>query len=130
MEVKIRDLINTKLQENYGSDLWEEAVPSDIRVVVEQRIESQVKAHPYELEKYSSLEGKLNFLDIMDYSKIILSNWNIFAGIFSSKGELEKHFLALKHYRNGVKHSRDMNPVVQKNGEASVLWFESVLSSK
>jgi hypothetical protein len=26
-----------------------------------------------------------------------------------SRGELTKHFLALKNYRNSIKHNRDMN---------------------
>ncbi len=31
-----------------------------------------------------------------------------------SRGELTKHFLALKNYRNSIKHNRDMNVVEGK----------------
>jgi hypothetical protein len=41
-----------------------------------------------------------------------------------SRGALTKHFLALKNYRNSIKHNRDMNVVERKNGEAAVLWFQ------
>ena len=44
-----------------------------------------------------------------------------------SRGELTKHFLALKNYRNSIKHNRDMNVVERKNGEAAVLWFNAIL---
>jgi hypothetical protein len=69
----------------------------------------------------------MTFLDIMDYCKIILSNWDVFGKFFGSKGEVEKHMLALKNYRNQVKHSRELNEVDKRTGEAAVLWFEKIL---
>jgi hypothetical protein len=64
----------------------------------------------------------------MDYSKVILSNWTVFSGVFQSKSELEKHFLGLKNHRNSVKHRRELNAVEKRVGEAAVLWFHGVLS--
>lgn len=128
LEYKLRNLIREKLEEGIGFAFWIEAVPVDIRGVVERKIESHVKSHPYDLEKLSSSEAKLAFLDIMDYEKVIASNWVLFAPIFQSRGELTKHFLALKNYRNSIKHNRDMNAVEKRNGEAAVLWFGAILT--
>ncbi len=130
LEVKLRDLIEEKLIGVYGDEFWTEAVPSDIRTVVDKKLESHLRSHPYELEKFTSSSAKLGFLDIMDYYKIVSSNWTSFSDVFQSRGELEKHFLALKNYRNSIKHNREMNAVEQKNGEAAVLWFNALLADK
>lgn len=70
---------------------------------------------------------RITFVDVMDYAKIILMNWQIFSSSFGSKNEVEQHFRALKNYRNPVKHGRDLNPVDQRNGEAAILWFERII---
>lgn len=41
----------------------------------------------------------------------------------------KSHFLALKNYRNPLSHVRDMDPIDQKRGEASVLWFRRTLGA-
>jgi len=128
LEVKIRELLSEKLNSVYGSAYWLKTIPADIRLVVEKKIEDQIRRHSYEAERYESSDAKLSFLDVMDYMKVIFSNWTIFLSIFKSKVELEKYFLDLKNYRNAIKHNRDMNTVERKNGEAAVLWFESMLS--
>src|SRR5690348_5765703 len=110
VELKLRDLIHGKLEAAYGPQFWSDTVPSDIRVAVEM-IDSHIKSHPYDSDKLSSGVHRLSFLDIMDYSKVILSNWTVFSGVFQSKSELEKHFLGLKSYRNSVKHRRELNAV-------------------
>jgi len=128
LEFKIRALIRQKLEEGFGPEFWVAAVPVDIRGVVERKIESHLKSHPYDIEKFSSSGAKLSFLDIMDYEKVIASNWILFASVFQSRGELTKHFLALKNYRNSIKHNREMNAVEKRNGEAAVLWFHAILT--
>ena len=128
MELKLRDLIHGKLEAAYGPQFWSDAVPSDIRVAVEKKIDSHIKSHPYDRDKLSSGVQRLSFLDIMDFSKVILSNWTVFSGVFQSKSELEKHFLGLKNHRNSVKHRRELNAVEKRVGEAAVLWFHGVLS--
>lgn len=126
LEIKLRSLIQERLTNDFNDEFWIEAVPSDIRQIVEQKIESHIHSYPYDVDKFASSAAKLGFLDIMDYAKIISSNWISFSGIFQSRGELEKHFLALKNYRNSIKHNRDMNQVEKRNGEAAVLWFNEI----
>ena len=127
IEIKLRNVISEGLSSSFGSQFWEEAIPADIRFTVNRKMESHLRLHPYDTEKYLSSESRLNFVDIMDYEKIISSNWSIFRDTFQSRGELSKHFLALKNYRNAIKHNRPMNPVEKRNGEAAVLWFEGIL---
>jgi len=63
----------------------------------------------------------------MDYEKIILSNWDLFGKYFGNKMEVEQHFRAFKNYRNPLKHTRDLNEIDKRNGEAAVLWLENIL---
>ncbi len=67
-------------------------------------------------------------MDIMDYCKIILTNWDCFEERFGSKGEVEKHFLNVKEARNALKHGRGLNSVERKQGEASVEWLLSIVT--
>lgn len=128
LEVKMRELLREKLTAAYGDEYWLKAVPADVRMTAEKKIEDQIRRHSYEADKYESSDARLSFLDMMDYAKVIFANWSLFAGVFKSKGELQKYFLDLKNYRNALKHNREMNAVEKKNGEAAVLWFESMLS--
>jgi len=127
LEMRIRTFIHEVLRKQPNQPYWKNHIPSDIKEMVSKKIQDNMKRHPYALEAYDQDEVKMKFLEVMDYSKIILSNWELFESYFGSKNEVEKHFLALKNYRNPIKHGRDLNEVDKKNGEASVLWLESVL---
>lgn len=130
LEAKLRALLQETLIEEFGATFWDEAVPADIRTAVDAKIASQVKTHPYDRERLAMPEAKMSFLDMMDYEKIMSSNWALFVGIFQSRSELNKHFLAIKNYRNSIKHNREMNEVEKKNGEAAVLWFDAILNEE
>ena len=128
LENKMRFLVDDVFTEDFPN-YWEEAVPKDIQDAVGKKIKNDIKRHPYKKEIDFSNVDRLSYLDVMDYFKIILSNWSYFSEIFGSKPELERHFLALKEYRNTVKHTRKLDPVVAKNGEAAILWFERVFDN-
>lgn len=129
IEAKLRDLILEKLSEEFGETFWEDAVPVDVRAAVKRKIDEHLRAHPYDAGGLATAEAKSSYLDVMDYAKIISTNWELFEEQFHSRGELDRHFLALKNYRNSIKHNRELNPVEKRTGEAAVLWFEGVLGS-
>jgi hypothetical protein len=129
-EISMRSLLNSNLQKEYGDNYWKEAVPIDVQQVVANKINHELQKHPYEYSKFEDSSVKINFLDIMDYLKIILSNWSIFKNIFGSKKQLEKHFLSFKEYRNLIKHVKPTNEIDKKNGEAAILWFEKIFNAQ
>ncbi len=129
LERQMREIINHYLIGEYGEDYWEEAVPQDIRNAVNKKISRIIRAKPYEESKYRICLERIAMLDIMDYFKIISINWNIFKEIFGSRGELERHFLALNSYRRTIKHSKDLDIIDKKNGEAAILWFERIFDN-
>ncbi|OGF88713.1 hypothetical protein A3I94_01375 [Candidatus Giovannonibacteria bacterium RIFCSPLOWO2_02_FULL_43_54] len=128
-EIRLRDLFNDKLAAEYGENYWNEGIPQIVRDEAEKKIQKDLRSHPYNEEKYLDGRERLNFLDMSDYSLVIMQNWPLFKRIFMSRGEVERHFLALMKYRNPIKHTRGLNIVDKKNGEAAVLWFEQIFNS-
>jgi len=127
-EKKLRDFIDKKLVAK-NTDYWKNCMPSDIVGVVRQRVNEYLSKDPSKTFNDFNLRDLLDFCDIMDYSKIVLSNWDIFAPIFRSKLETEKRFLNLKEFRNAVKHSRgEIVPFIQKEGEAALEWLTIILT--
>ena len=127
LEKSVRSYLDTTLQEAHGSDYWVK-VPQDVRQGVEFKMKQRQKRHPKEFETVATSFQKLTFCDVMDYQKIIQSNWDVFEKIFGSKGEVEKHFLNLKEYRNALAHASEMNNVMRKQGEASFEWLANIIA--
>jgi hypothetical protein len=127
LETRVRAFVHNGLRQETSESYWKESIPFDIQEAVNKKIQEEMKRHPYGHDEFNRDEVRIQFLDIMDYAKIILSNWQFFGGAFGSKGEVEKHFLAFKNYRNPVQHGRTLNEVDKRNGEAAVLWLENIL---
>jgi len=127
LESRIRSFIHDTLKQQTEASYWEDFIPQDIQEVVDKKIKEELRRHPYKLDEYMRDEVKITFLDVMDYEKIILSNWDLFGKYFGNKMEVEQHFRAFKNYRNPLKHTRDLNEIDKRNGEAAVLWLENIL---
>lgn len=126
-ERKLRDFLDKKLLAK-DVDYWKKCMPSDIVGVVRQRVNEYLSKDPSKTINDFGSRELLDFMDIMDYSKIILFNWDVFGLTFRSKTETEKRFLNLKEFRNAVKHSRgEIVPFIQKEGEAALEWLSIIL---
>jgi hypothetical protein len=44
-----------------------------------------------------------------------------------NKETLTKRFDQLAELRNGIRHSRTVDEITRKEGEAALLWFQQVL---
>lgn len=128
LEARIREFIDEILSEREG-DQYLKVFPQGIQDRLRERLTQRKKRHPY--EDHTTLSGYelLTFCDVMDYAQIIQKNWQFFSGYFGSLGEVERHFLNLKEYRNSLMHNRLMNTVERKQGEASVEWVSKVINS-
>ena len=71
----------------------------------------------------------MEYFDLRDLQDTITSktHWPQFELCFANKEELIRKFDQLAELRNGIRHSRDVNEIVRKEGEASILWFKRVL---
>lgn len=129
-ETRLRDVLHQQLGKVYEESYWNTAVPADVRVSADKKMGEHLRRNPYtSLEEYERDEVRLRFLDIMDYHKIILVNWEVFGKYFGNKTDTERHFIAYKNYRNALKHLRSVDSVEKKNGEAALIWIERVLNS-
>ncbi len=127
-EEKLRSLIDSVLLKGVGDKYWKESIPSDIQEKVKNKIGELIRKNPSRSEEIITDADRLDFCDIMDYSNIILKNWEHFEDFFGSKFEVEKRFVDLKDFRNAIKHNREVDLVLQKDGEAALEWFSQVLT--
>lgn len=127
LESGLREFINEVMSERVGEKYWD-LFPQGIQERLKERLAQRAKRHPYEENKILSGYEMLSFCDVMDYAQIIQKNWEYFSGYFRSLGEVERHFLNLKDYRNSLMHNRPMNTVERKQGEASAEWVSKIIS--
>lgn len=126
-EVMLRDLIDRELTEK-EANYWKSLIPSDVSDLTTRRIEQMVSNDPSKSVADYTSRQRLDYLDVMDYPKIILSNWDVFWKYFRSKYEVEKRFISFKEYRNVVKHNREEIPsFLKKEGEAALEWLALIL---
>lgn len=130
IELKIRDKIALVLEEAAEENAYKEHIPPHIQQKVNSKIEGHLSRNPGEQkQEYQNLRQKLDFFDINEYKETITnkSNWNHFQEYFGKPGVFEKKIYQLGELRNCIRHSRFPNEVTQKEGEAAIVWFESIL---
>lgn len=121
----IRDRIDEVMKDNYG-EYWNH-VPPDIQGDVKHTIQKERKKNP-DLEINGDRE-RLDYCNIMDYSKIICSNFDLFDDIFPSKADVESRFKEFADYRNSLMHSREADEFTKSYGELAMQWILSNIQS-
>ncbi len=104
-------------------------LPSHVRQRIEERLRQAAKKDAaLDSDHYESLEGKLEYADLRDLQDTITNKglWQRFVGRFVNKETLVRRFGQLADLRNGIRHSRSVDEVCRKEGEAAILWFEQV----
>lgn len=124
VELGIRQVVQASLNSDPS------VIPSHVLQRVDDRISKALKKNPsLDPEFYESLSGKLEFFDLRELQDTITgkSLWNKFDVRFVNKETLNAKFGQLAELRNGIRHSRTVDTVTQKEGEASILWFNQIL---
>ncbi|MBC8522402.1 hypothetical protein H8D29_00575 [PVC group bacterium] len=127
IELYVRSLILDKLD----SDVT--LVPSGVLEKVNDRISSLIKKKSnLDPTTFETLEGKLEQFDLRELQSTILNKslWERFDSCFGTKQELETKFDQLAELRNAIRHSRAVDEVTKKEGEAAIVWFKQILESK
>lgn len=107
----------------------ENAFPQHVMEKVRQRLNRAQKKNPaFDKNYYSTMSGMLEFCDLQELKDVVLAktNWQTFFDTFKSKEELSKRVDQLAEMRNGIRHSRTVDEISKKDGEAALLWFEKV----
>lgn len=104
-------------------------LPPHVLQKVEERLQAAAKkSAALDSERYATLAGKLEYADLRELEGTITSKalWTLFEGRFANKETLIKRFGQLADLRNGIRHSRSVDEITRKEGEAAILWFEQV----
>ena len=82
--------------------------------------------------RYRTLAGTLEYCDLRELEETIKNKliWPHFEELFATKEALAIKFSQVAELRNGIRHSRTVDEIVEKEGEAGILWFEQVLRKK
>ena len=107
-----------------------ELLPSHVRERIESRVRAALKKNPaLDGELYATLVGELEYADLRELEDIVKNKAlrPRFDGLFPNREALVKHFDQLAELRNGIRHSRAVDELTQKQGEASILWFQKML---
>jgi hypothetical protein len=123
IELALRRKIETALSSQ------EDAFPQHVMEKVRQRLNRAQRKNPaFDKDYYATVGGMLEFCDLQELKDIILAktNWHKFSATFNSKEDLSKRVDQLAEMRNGIRHSRTIDEISRKDGEAALLWFEKV----
>lgn len=123
-ELSLRALILEYLEGN------SEYLPPHVNQKMDERIKQALKKNAaLDADFFETLEGKLEYSDLREIQDTILSkaNWEKFLELFTNKETLTKRFGQLADLRNSIRHSRTVDEVTQKEGEAALVWFEKVI---
>jgi hypothetical protein len=102
-------------------------VPTHLNPKVNDRIAKAKRKAPFLKDSdFASLARRLEYFDLRELQEVICSKqgWLIFEKVFATKEQLGQRFNQIAEVRNSIRHSRSLDSVSQKDGEAALLWFE------
>jgi len=124
VEIALRRTINKALAQD------PEKLPSHVHQRIKERLQVAAKKNAaLDMDYYQSLAGKLEYTDLRELQDMIMNKelWPCFQELFANKEMLAKRFDQLAELRNGIRHSRTVDEITRKEGEAALLWFEQML---
>lgn len=124
VELSLRAIVVSALDDNT------ERLPSHIAQKIGERIQRAAKKNAaMNPEDYERLAARLEFADLRELQDTIASKtlWPEFQSRFANKETMIGKCGQLAELRNGIRHSRTVDEVTRKEGEAAVLWFKQVL---
>lgn len=105
-------------------------VPPNLMQKVEERIAQALRKNAaLDAEHYRPLARKLEYFDLRDLQEVIAARslWARFEPRFGNKEMMIGKFNQLAELRNSLRHSRTVDEITRKEGEAALLWFDQVL---
>jgi hypothetical protein len=125
IELAIRVNIATTLENN------PQKLPDKQSKNVKERIAQAVRKNAaLDASNYQSLQSQMEYFNLLELRDIILDSslWPTFKELYRNDAVLEGKFKQLATLRNAIRHSRTVDEVTRKEGEASIIWFTGVLA--
>lgn len=121
LEKSIRALVSETIESAEKTEEWWSSarVPANIQIEVKSRIQKELDAGVTR----RSLD-ELDYTTFGELSNIIISNWEIFGGLFNSKKAVEKVMASLNALRNPIAHCSPLAEDEQLRLQLTVRdWF-------
>ena len=125
IELRIRSVIEESLEGNVN------LLPPHVMQRTSERVQRAERQNAaLDGQRYTTLAGKLEYCDLRELEDIIAGKalWSRFEQRFGSKESLATKFSQLAALRNGLRHSRSIDDITRKEGEAAILWFNHTLA--
>ncbi|MDE2896795.1 MAG: DUF262 domain-containing protein [Chloroflexota bacterium] len=124
VELKLRDLI--------AQECSLSTFPEHVSQRARARIQQSARTNPaIDAEEYTKdLVKVLEFCDLQELQQAIVSRsmWLPFETRFGTKEMLTSRINQIASLRNAIRHSRAVDEITLKDGEAGLLWFQQALS--
>jgi len=131
LDQQIEDIelgIRKQIAETLGGDVAR--LPPHVYQKAEERIQAAAKKNAaIDPEEYAQMTRRLEYCDLRELQDTILSKalWPDFEQRFVNKEALMAKFGQLADLRNTIRHSRSLDDITRKEGEAAILWFRHIL---
>ena len=105
-------------------------LPSHVVQKIRERLHATARRNPaLESDYYETLDGRLEYADLRELQDTITNRtlWPLFQDRFRTKELLGSRFQQLADLRNSIRHSRTVDEITRKDGEAAILWFRQIL---
>ena len=102
--------------------------PRAVRQKASDRVQQKARKNPaFESDGYLALPGILEFFDLRELQDTIVNKllWPEFQTRFGTPQQLEIRFNQLGELRNTLRHTRTVDEITRKDGEAALAWFEN-----
>ena len=124
VELALRALIVTSL------DSEDRQLPPHVAQRIDERVQQAMRRNAaLDADHLATLAGRLEYVDLRELQDILVNKslWDLFGAQFGTKEVLVKRFDQLAELRNAIRHSRTVDEVTLKEGEAALVWFREVL---
>lgn len=105
-ENAIRQLIRERLEENFGSNWWDEKVPAKIRGQAELRLKRDTENSWLEGQKGTGLF----YIEFGHLADIIVANWPCFEDVIPTQHWVKQRLDEIEQARNFIAHNRLLLP--------------------
>lgn len=125
IELQLRALVAHTL----GNDPSQ--LPPHVQVKLDQRLRVASRSNAtLDLADFEALDRRLEYSDLRELQDSIMSkqSWPLFEEHFITKESLDVKFGQFAALRNAIRHSREVDGITRKEGEAALLWFDQILN--
>jgi hypothetical protein len=124
VELRLRNLLAETLEGDASQ------LPPHVAQKIKERVAAAVRKNPVVGPSTKTLQAMLAYCDLRELQEVITAKplWPRFERLFGTKEALAGRCGQLAELRNTIRHSRTMDEVTRKDGEAALHWFDGVLS--